>query len=309
MHIEISKLATIGDASADSCDYSVGQLGCWESTLSPRPTFHSVAVLDAEKQDLFTEEYAYFISRFEKYSRIENFLLMTTDGVILCSAIGGNFEVLQGKLPVEALPLESTNTTVASDIQRLEDIARSYIKGRLDALDETVNRSEIESIFYTAYRKVVLEIAKNPDSLGELDWRDLERVLAEAFRGIGFSVELTPGSKDGGKDLILTCVTGDGERSYYVEVKHWRSRKGVGGKYLDDFMQIVVSEKQHGGLFLSTYGYSNQAIELLCDIEKRTVRLGDSRKIVALCQSYVKSASGVVIPSKELPDILFCDTW
>jgi len=268
MHIEISKLSRIGDASADMCDFDIGQLLVWESSLEGGPKFHNVGIIDAKKQSLFATYYADFISRFQKYPATENLLLMTTDGDVLCSAVGGSFEVLQDKLPVAGPFKESRSTVVDSNVRRLEDIAREYIKGRLDVLDPKIThikRSEVESITDTFSHALAVEIAKNPGSLDELEWRDLERVLAEALRGIGFHVELTSGSKDGGKDLILTCTTRDGERSYYVEVKHWKIRGRVGEKYLNDFMRLVVREKQHGGLFLSTYGYSNQKLLLGLD--------------------------------------------
>ena len=66
-------------------------------------------------------------------------------------------------------------------------------------------------------------IARNSRALDEIEWRDLERLLAEVFEELGFDVELTPSSKDGGKDLVLSCLICGHGRKYFVEVKHWRS--------------------------------------------------------------------------------------
>jgi restriction system protein len=65
-------------------------------------------------------------------------------------------------------------------------------------------------------------VAKHPDTLDHLEWRDLERMMERVMSGLGFSVTLTPPSKDGGKDLILTCNIKQGQQSYIVELKHWR---------------------------------------------------------------------------------------
>ena len=53
--------------------------------------------------------------------------------------------------------------------------------------------------------KIAIEIAKNPKFLDDIEWRDLERMLALVFENIGFKVELTTSSKAREKDLILEC--------------------------------------------------------------------------------------------------------
>lgn len=48
-------------------------------------------------------------------------------------------------------------------------------------------------------------VARNPNVLNHLEWRDLERLVAELFDGLGFQARLTPSAKDDGKDVVLTC--------------------------------------------------------------------------------------------------------
>ncbi|MEM9456937.1 MAG: restriction endonuclease [Myxococcota bacterium] len=77
-------------------------------------------------------------------------------------------------------------------------------------------------------RELILLIIKQRSALREIEWRDLERVIATAFEGIGSHVELTPPAKDGGKDIVLTCSENGIRRQYVVEIKHWVSGKQVG---------------------------------------------------------------------------------
>jgi restriction system protein len=64
----------------------------------------------------------------------------------------------------------------------------------------------------------------------KIEWRDVERVVAEIFSGIGSKVELIPSSKDGGKDVILECKENGTSKTYTIEIKHWRSGQRVGEK-------------------------------------------------------------------------------
>ena len=69
-------------------------------------------------------------------------------------------------------------------------------------------------------RKLAKIVAENPNELMHLEWRDMERVLAAVLDGLGFKVELTPSSKDDGKDIILEFNVLGVNQIYMVAVKH-----------------------------------------------------------------------------------------
>ncbi|WP_240545258.1 restriction endonuclease [Sinorhizobium fredii] len=148
-------------------------------------------------------------------------------------------------------------------------------------------------------------IAKSPDALDHLEWRMVEQVVAEVFEGLGFAVTLTPGSKDGGKDVILTCTVRGKLAEYYVEIKHWRSSTKVGSAAVEKLLKIIVEEKKDGGLFLSTYGFTSNAFEQLTTIAKHKLKFGDQEKIVTFCQTYVKAKAGLWSPPENLTEVLF----
>jgi hypothetical protein len=150
-------------------------------------------------------------------------------------------------------------------------------------------------------------IAANPRGLEVLEWRDMERMLAAVFQGLGFDVTLTPSSKDGGKDLILECLVQGNKHSYIVEVKHWHSGQRVGKRYISDFVNVVAHEKRDGGLYLATYGYSGDAFEALTEVDRQPIKLGVDKKIIFLCRTYIKAESGIWLAPSALPDLLFED--
>ncbi|WP_188052488.1 restriction endonuclease [Vibrio harveyi] len=151
-------------------------------------------------------------------------------------------------------------------------------------------------------------IAENPRYLMDIEWRELERVIQVVFEELGFSAELTPGSKDGGKDVVLTCRISGNDHTYFVELKHWRSKQKVGGQSAQDFLKVLVNEEVNGGLFLSSYGFCDNAFEMLTEIDRQYLKFGDEAKIVTLCKQYVKSKSGIWSPAGNLADVLFEQT-
>lgn len=148
-------------------------------------------------------------------------------------------------------------------------------------------------------------VAANPESLDHLEWRDLERMMARVMEGLGFKTTLTPPSKDGGKDLVLVCDATNGQESFIIELKHWRSGKRVGKASVSDFMQVIVAEKRSGGLFLSTSGYAADTFQGLTELTRQRLRLDDRAKVVLLAQTYTRACQGLWSPPTALPEVLF----
>ena len=168
-----------------------------------------------------------------------------------------------------------------------------------DLVAQAINRMCVE---------LCLLVARDRKALRHVDWRQLEQVLATALDGLGFDVELTPPSKDGGKDIVVTCHLRGRQLTYYVEVKHWRSGKRVGAPHVFDFVEINVSEGTDGGLFLSSSGFTHSSFSQLSEMSHEKVRLGGEDKIVSLCQHFTRQTRGIWRPSAVLPKILFEQT-
>jgi restriction system protein len=170
---------------------------------------------------------------------------------------------------------------------------------------EPAAQTEVRVMLRELSERFARLIARDSGGLASMDWRLVEHTVAEVFGGLGFRVTLTPGSKDGGKDIILECEVAGKQATYYVEIKHWRSSTRVGAAAVMKFLKVIVTEKKAGGLFLSTYGFTNNAFEQLTTIEREKLRFGDQEKIVTLCRSYVKAKSGIWSPPENLTEVLF----
>ncbi len=148
-------------------------------------------------------------------------------------------------------------------------------------------------------------IARDGNALRQVEWRELERVIATALSGIGFDVTLTPASKDGGKDVVATCLLRGRRLVYYLEIKHWRSAKRVNEDPIFDFVEVNACEGTDGGLFLSTSGFTTGVFSQLSELCQQRVRLGGKEKIVSLCQHFVRRSRGIWTTGQILPRVLF----
>lgn len=163
--------------------------------------------------------------------------------------------------------------------------------------DEAPNDQEsVMSIIETAMKTFAKLVCNEPGKLQDLEWRDVERLLAVVFEGIGYSVHLTPPARDGRKDIVVQFIASGKRQSYYVEVKHWVSGKKVGQKIAREFLSVVVRDEQQGGILISTSGFSGGIMQGFTEIERKKLRLGDDNTVVSLCRTYLNVTSGLIYP-------------
>lgn len=158
----------------------------------------------------------------------------------------------------------------------------------------------IHEIIKETSRQLAKVLAQNPEQFMEIEWRDLERIIATVFSDFGYNVELTPSAKDGGKDVIVWYK---GE-SYIIEIKHWNVKNKVGERYISDFLQVIIRENRKAGLYLSSSGYTSNAFEALSKIEKTKFRYGDKTSMISLLKMYERVNNGIYIPVNDLEDIM-----
>lgn len=156
--------------------------------------------------------------------------------------------------------------------------------------------------------KLVKIILGNPEELEKIEWRQMERLIADILDEIGYKVELTSGSNDGGKDIIFRCKNTHNNKSYIIEIKHWASRQKVGYSYIRKFLNVIINEEREKGLFLSTYGFCDNAFETFTEFEMEKLEYAEKEKIIKLCGMYRKKRYGIWIPSKVDIDLLFDNT-
>jgi restriction system protein len=193
----------------------------------------------------------------------------------------------------------------------LEVVSRSDLQNWSDRIKTEFDQQEEQRVIHIVRdfaRALIRQVNIDPERLKDMEWFDLERLVHEVFDGIGFTATLTPPNKDGGKDVILECKIDGINKTFLVELKHWRSATKVGQKQVKKFSKVVVKEKHDGGLFLSNYGFTGNYFECLTETEEKLIRFAEKDKLVQLCNTYERIQSGIWNPVDSLEDILFSDT-
>jgi hypothetical protein len=175
--------------------------------------------------------------------------------------------------------------------------------------DEQLSEEEPQrGVFYEAriaMRKMLRAISERPDELLQMEWMDLERALFEALDGMGYQVRRTRSTKDGGYDLEVVIE----ERRYLVEVKHWNAAYRVGPDIVRHFGEVVLREQAHGGLVLSSSGYSGTVVSGRLEAVRAPVMLGDKFKMLSFCKNFVLSENGIWQRDRSLTEVFFADTY
>jgi restriction system protein len=92
------------------------------------------------------------------------------------------------------------------------------------------------------------------DSIRTMTWRDFERVVGEAYRRQGYTVQETGGGgADGGIDLVLQK---DGK--HIVQCKHWKAYR-VGVKEVRELLGLVTAEFAERGVLITTGRFTDEA--------------------------------------------------
>lgn len=88
--------------------------------------------------------------------------------------------------------------------------------------------TEIKPRIILANEALVERLRRQPQSIYELPPREFEELIAELLSDLGYEVELTPASRDGGKDILAYMSTPHGRLLCLVEAKRYRQDRPVG---------------------------------------------------------------------------------
>lgn len=111
------------------------------------------------------------------------------------------------------------------------------------------SQADQTTLLEAAIHDILGEIASEERELASVGWRQLEEIVAELLRARDMKVSLTPGSKDGGRDIIARGELIPGEPTVLaVEVK----KKPVVG--LHDVQRALRANEDFPALLVATSG-------------------------------------------------------
>ena len=128
--------------------------------------------------------------------------------------------------------------------------------------DEKINNKVVEEIFKPESTNrieknviitlspindnVLKYLSENPLAFYQLDDREFEIVMAEIYNKLGYEVELTKATRDGGKDIIIRKPEILGDFIYYVECKKNAPKRHIGIGIVKNLVGTISTDRVNG---------------------------------------------------------------
>lgn len=124
------------------------------------------------------------------------------------------------------------------------------------AIDKVDNSTQI--IITEINDQLLYQLSQNPSLLHKLSSYEFECVIARMFEKQGFSIEITPKTRDGGKDIFI-AKQGLASFLFYVECKKYAPDKPVGIDIIQRLYGVISAEKANGGFIATTSYFTKSA--------------------------------------------------
>lgn len=114
------------------------------------------------------------------------------------------------------------------------------------------------------FRKINYSYGQIIRMIREMSPREFEVFVAELYKCLGYTVEVTAESCDGGKDVIL--YDDDGNVTY-VECKHYSESNFVGREICQKLLGAVAIDGADNGIIICTGMFNKNAWEVYCKVD------------------------------------------
>jgi hypothetical protein len=168
-----------------------------------------------------------------------------------------------GMIPLEADVFQVAPEGAAS--RRHRELASKYLdglygRGSSMQLEADADAARISIWHFTG--DVIRALSRRPNDLHMLTPRQFEQLVATLIEDMGAKVELTPESKDKGRDILAAFDTPFGELLALVECKKYRADRPVGIDIVKQFLWTVDRQDNASfGLVATTSTFTRGALE------------------------------------------------
>lgn len=145
-------------------------------------------------------------------------------------------------------------------------------------------------LFSDIEREVLAYFGRHPEMLHSLPPRKFEELVASVFRQNGFTVELTPESRDGGVDIIAVQKSGlTGSSLHLIECKRYLPHNTVGIGTVQRLLGVVEQHKATKGIVVTTSSFTRDAM-LVAESAQHRLVLNEYSKLTSWLAEFSKPA-------------------
>ena len=195
---------------------------------------------------------------------------------------------------------------VAAGLPLALDLVAELLRGRSDGEVNRLLRGEIydfnEQIILPEHELIteikpriihtnealVGRLQHQPDLLYELPPRKFEELVADLLTNLGYDIELTPATHDGGKDILAQMNTPHGNMLCLVEVKKHRVDRPVGIALVRQLYGTLVDADATSAMLVTTSSFTSNA-KLFQQRHQYKLALRDYGDVVQWINDYKKT--------------------
>lgn len=164
-------------------------------------------------------------------------------------------------------PLTLTLLSKLADKLRPSELHR-LIGGQIYGASEfpTVSKTDLVTVvqpnIVSASEAMIAALKKQPQDVMNLGSRQFEELIAELLTDMGWDVELTPATRDGGKDILAYLKTDVGRFLCLVEAKRYRRDRKIGVELVRTLYGTLCDYQASSAMMVTTSTYSKDARSL-----------------------------------------------
>lgn len=154
--------------------------------------------------------------------------------------------------------------------------APTRVEGEEELLFEDLLRPSLpmlqQSIIHISnetWDRIIQGLAQAPQDLFSMNPRRFEELVAELLERDGLQVQLTPRTRDGGRDIVALHQGETGQHMYLVECKRYSPSKPIGVGLVRSLYGVVEQEKATGGILVTTSRFTRKALEFVDPVRYR----------------------------------------
>jgi restriction system protein len=121
--------------------------------------------------------------------------------------------------------------------------------------------TEIVQVVSETNKQLVDEVVRDPTILWRLPSRKFEEIVADLLHKNGYTVEVTPPTRDGGFDVFAAHSDLLGEFLYLVECKRYAPSNKVGVQVVRSLHGVVQASRATAGVVMTTSFFTRDAAE------------------------------------------------
>jgi restriction system protein len=148
--------------------------------------------------------------------------------------------------------------------------------------------SVVEPTIISANEAMVEALKKQPEDIFKLSARRYEELVAELLHDMGYEVELTPATRDGGKDILAYFKTECGTFLCLVETKRYRAERKIGVELVRTLYGTLCDYQANSAMMVTTSSFSRDA-HTFGNKHKYQLALRDYTDLTSWIRNYGKS--------------------